>query len=198
MNDYNPTNTAAAECPDVDKNWGAVATPLPPAANAEACSCMMDTLTCTVSDKLDEEDYGDLFGTVCGYADGKYCDGINRNTTDDKTYGAYSMCSASEQLSFALNQYALDVADGCDFEGNAKTKTAVSETPSSCKSLLEQAGTGGTGTLSASPNNNGNGGQQSSKAAATGLTVPQFNAGLFGLGIYVGAAMLSGMAIILL
>jgi hypothetical protein len=201
MNDYNPTNTAAAECPDVGKNWGAVATPLPPAANAEACKCMVDTLTCEVSKDLDEEDYGDLFGTVCGYDDGAHCAGINRNTTDDKPYGAYSMCSAKEQLSFALNHYAKEDSSRCAFKGKAASKTAVSNTPSNCKSLLEQAGEEGTGTLTAAANNNGgggNGGQQSSKAAASGLTVPQFNAGLFGLGIYVGAAVLSGMAVILL
>lgn len=198
MNDYNPTNTAAAECPKVDKSWGAVASPLPPAANAEACTCMMDTLSCTVSDNVDEEDFGEIFGYVCGEADGKYCDGINRNTTNNEQYGAYSMCSAKEQLSFALDQYSKTVPNGCDFEGKAKTKTAKSDVPSNCKSLLEQAGDEGTGTLTASPNNGGQGGQQSSKAAASGLTVPQFNAGLFGLGIYVVGAMLSGMAVILL
>lgn len=199
MNDYNPTNTAAAECPKVDKSWGAIATPLPPAANAEACTCMMDTLSCTIADNVDEEDYGEIFGYVCGQADGKYCAGINRNTTQEETYGAYSMCTAKEQLSFALNQYSGAVPNGCDFEGQAKTKTAKSDVPSNCKSLLEQAGEEGTGTLTASPNNNGGqGGQQSSKAAASGLTVPQFNAGLFGLGIYVVGAMLSGMAVVLL
>jgi hypothetical protein len=196
MNDYNPTNTAASECPDVDKSWNAVATPLPPVVNAQACNCMMDTLSCAVAEDVDEEDYGGVFGFICGEADGKYCDGINRNTTKDKSYGAYSMCSASQQLSFAMNAYADAVPNGCDFEGKAKTKSAASETPSACKALLDQAGAEGTGTLNA-PANNGNGGQQSSKAAAAGLPVPHFNAAFVGLGVYVLAAVFSGMALIL-
>lgn len=197
MNDYNPTNTAAAQCPKVDKDWNAVASPLPPVANAQACSCMMDTLTCAVDDDLEEKKYGDIFGFICGVADGKYCDGINRNTTDNKPYGAYSMCTSSQQLSYAMNAYAKEVANGCDFKGRAQTKTAAKETPSACKTLLDQAGPEGTGALDA-PANNGNGGQQTSKAAAAGLPAPQFNAGIFGLGMYVLTAMLSGMAIILL
>jgi hypothetical protein len=195
MNEYNPTNTAAAKCPDTNTNWGAMASPLPPAANAEACSCMMGTLGCQVNtDELEEDDYGKLFGTVCGYEDGQYCAGINRNTTKGP-YGAWSMCSPMEQLSFALDQYAQKNTDGCDFRGQAKTKTVSSNSPSSCKAIIEQAGAQGTGTLTASPNNGGS--TTPSKGAAAGLTAPRLDSGILGFGVYVGAAVLSGMALIL-
>ncbi|KAF2278392.1 uncharacterized protein EI97DRAFT_359814, partial [Westerdykella ornata] len=196
MNDYNPPANAASKCPNVGKDWAAVADPLPPAANAQACDCMMNTLTCVVSDKLDEEDYGDLFGTVCGYSNGKYCDGINRNVTGGDPYGAYSMCTPKQQLSFALNAYASKVANGCDFQGKAQTKQASSQTPTGCKELLDQAGPQGTGTLTAAPNA-GTAPAGNKKSAATGLSVPQFGSGLFGLGLYVGAAVLSGAAVVL-
>jgi hypothetical protein len=194
MSDYTPTNTAAAKCPDTNSKWAAQATPLPPAANAQACSCMMETLSCKVSDIVDEKKYGDLFGTVCGYSEGKYCEGINKNTTQGP-YGAYSMCSAKEKLSFAFNAYSKEISNGCDFEGAATTKTASEKPASSCEALLAQAGEDGTGSLTGGANGNQT---SSAKGAAAGLTIPRMDTGIFGLGLYVGAAVLSGMALVLM
>lgn len=174
-----------------------MSTPLPPAANEAACSCMMDTLSCAVdTNKADEEeDYGDMFGVICGEEEGKYCAGINRNTTSSQgSYGAWSMCNPTQQLSFILHKYSEAFPDtGCDFDGKAAPKTASSNTPDNCKTMLDQAGPEGTGTVTSSPNNQGS----SSKGAASGLTIPQFSTGVFGLGLYVGAAALSGMALIM-
>jgi hypothetical protein len=195
MSEYNPTNTKAAECPDVGDDWEAVSDPLPPVANAEACDCMMDTLSCVVSDRLSEDSYGELFGVVCGYNDGEYCAGINRNTTNMPDYGAYGMCTPKQQLSFALNQYSNANENGCDFEGQAKTQTAKSSTPSNCKSLLDEAGEDGTGTLTG-PANGGSASSKPSSGAAAGLSTPGVGAGVFGLGAYVAVAMVSGMALV--
>jgi hypothetical protein len=208
MKDYNPTNTAAAKCPATNTEWAAVATPLPPTANKDACSCMMDTLSCVVnSGKVDEKKYGDLFGTVCGYKDGKYCAGINKNMTMGG-YGAYGMCNSTEQLSFALNQYYKDNQqsnDGCNFKGQAMKKAAASSTPSACAGLLKQAGADGTGTVTSAPtstggsSSGGSGGKGgSTTGAAAGLVIPKFESGLIGLSFYIGAAVMSGMAMILL
>lgn len=200
MNSYNPTNTAAAKCPDVNKEWAAVASPLPPSANADACSCMVQTLSCVVNTaKVSEKDYGDVFSTVCGYEDGKFCAGINKNMTLGP-YGAYGMCNATEQLGFALNQYAeANPNGGCDFDGQATSKAPATTTASACADLLKQAGSAGTGTVTSAPTGSGGAaGTGNPKGAAAGLTAPRLEFGLLGLGVYVAAAAMSGMAMILL
>jgi hypothetical protein len=164
---------------------------------------MMDTLSCVVSDKADEEDFGDMFGFVCGLKDGKYCAGINRNSTN-APYGAYGMCTSKEQLSFAVNAYAKAVSGGCNFKGKATTKSAVATpTASGCSGLLKEVGPAGTGSVSApaqaaGDSSNGSSKVSSSEGAAAGLSIPHFSAGFMGLGVYVFGAMASGMAMILL
>ena len=204
MSSYNPSNTAAASCPATNSDWAAAATPLPPVVNSQACDCMTQTLNCVVnSNKVGEDDYADIFGTLCGYEKGKYCAGINRNMTLGN-YGAYSMCNSTQQLGFALSQYfKANPNGGCDFKGQATTKAAASSTASACASLLKEAGTAGTGTVTSSPTGtgaaaSGSGGAKGSPGAAAGLNAPRYENGLFGLGIYVGAAVLSGMAMIVL
>ena len=194
MADYNPTNTAAAECPKVTSGkWEAESDPLPPVANKQLCSCMMETLGCAVSDKATEDDFGDIFGYICGLKDGQYCAGINRNMTAGP-YGAYGMCSAKEQLSFALNTYAKAVPNGCGFKGKASTKTATSS-PSGCSNLLKEAGVSGTGSVTSAPKASGSGSANSTDAgsSASGLVVPGMGMGMAMLG-----AIASGMAMVLL
>jgi len=200
MNDYNPSNTAAAACPKVTSGkWEAVSDPLPPSANSPLCSCMTETLSCVVADNVAEKDYGDMFGFICGEKKGQYCQGINKNATAGP-YGAYGMCSAKEQLNFALNAYAKAVPNGCGFKGKATSKAAVA-TPSAsgCGTLLQAVGAQGTGVVSGGAvQASGSGKPNGSQGAAAGLSVPQFSVGIFGLGLYVIGAMASGMAMILL
>lgn len=195
MSDYNPTNTAAAACPKVTQGkWEAESSPLPPAANSDLCSCMMNTISCQVADKATEDDYADMFGYICGEKNGKYCAGINKNATAGP-YGAYSMCTSKEQLSFVLNAYANAVSGGCAFKGKATTKSAASPT-GSCASLISAVGTAATGVVSSTAKAATSG--SSSAGAATGLSVPQLSFGVFGLGMYVSGAVAAGMAMILL
>lgn len=203
MNAYNPTNTAAASCPKVTVGkWEAVSDPLPPAANAQLCSCMMNTLSCVVADKTSEDDFGDMFGFICGLKNGEYCAGINTNATGGRPYGAYGMCSNKEQLSFAANAYAKAVSGGCNFKGKATTKSAVATpTASGCASLLKAAGASGTGAVSggavASSGSSGSG-SNNKTGAASALSAPVFHAGFITLGMYAVGAVASGMAMILL
>lgn len=204
MDAYKPSNTAAASCPKVTAGkWDALSDPLPPAANAQLCSCMMDTLSCVVADKTTEDDFGDMFGFICGLKGGEYCAGINKNATSSRPYGAYGMCSNKEQLSFAANAYGKAVSGGCNFKGKATTKAAVATpTASGCSSLLKAAGASGTGVVGGGASGSGGSGASGSSGsktgAASGLSAPVFNTGAFSLGMYVVGAITSGMAMILL
>jgi hypothetical protein len=194
---YTPKNTAAATCPDVNSKWGAPSDPLPPAANAELCGCMMDSVSCTVADSVTDKDLGALIDTVCGLEKGKYCAGINTNTTKGP-YGAYGMCAPKEQLAFALDTYyqgQKKAARACDFSASATLKQAATTTASNCQSLMSQAGKEGTGVVAAGAQA---GNPSNSKGAAAGISMSHVQVGSIGLGLYVLGAVASGFAMILL
>ncbi|TID14196.1 carbohydrate-binding module family 43 protein [Venturia nashicola] len=188
---YNPTNSPQA-CPAVQSGvWEAKASPLPPVANPQLCSCMYNSLQCVVKSSQAENTYGTLFNQVCGY--GSSCAGIAA-IASNATYGAYSACNSTQQLSFAFNQYFLSqnkASDACNFGGAATTKAA--STASGCAPLISQAGTAGTGTVTSAASST------ATKKSAAGMTsVPSFNINLFGLGIYVSMAAVVGAGMVLL
>lgn len=198
--EYTPTNTALQACPTIGDDWKAAASPLPPTPNKELCSCMMDSLTCVVKDDISQKELGKLFGVVCGYG---VCDGITANGTTGK-YGAYSMCAAKEQLSFAMNKYYEEqVAKGngaqaCDFGGAATTKSAVTPT-GTCKDLMSQAGADGTGTVTSAPTAGGATAAAASEGAAGPMVAPTaVNFGMLQLGAYIITAFIAGAGMILL
>lgn len=203
-NSYTPTNSPQS-CPATSgDDWLAAATPLPPSPNESLCSCMVKTLGCVVSSSTNSEDYGKLFGQVCGYSQSvghDICAGIEANATTGN-YGAYSMCSASEQLSFAFDQYYQSQnsnSQACDFDGAASTQTAQSA-DSTCQNLMKEAGSAGTGTVSSSGPGQTGGSDSSSgssssgsgnKGAAAGGPVPSVQFTFFALAAgAVGATML--------
>jgi len=196
MGSYNPTNTALSSCPTVGANWGAVASPLPPAANPQLCTCMMASLTCQVNPSTDSDNFEDLFGQVCGYDDGRPCAGIAHNATTG-TFGAYGMCNSTEQLSWAFNAYASsqsNMQQACDFNGAARTK-ASSSAGSSCSALMAEAGPSGQGTVTSSPS----GGAAATSSGAAGIiTVPAMDFGILKMGAYVAGAVVAGASLILL
>lgn len=199
---YTPTNTVPAACPTVDSVWQA-ASNLPPSPNAELCSCMMDTLSCTLKDDVTDEQVGKLFGTVCGF--GNVCEGVVGNATTGK-YGAYSMCEAKQRLAFAMNVYYEqqkakgNAESACDFGGAATTQAAQSPS-GTCASLINEAGSAGTGTVTSSPTG-GSGaaasGSKSSGAAFHQASPLAITVGSWQLGAYILTAVLSGMGMILL
>lgn len=161
---------------------------------------MMDSLTCVVKDDISQKELGKLFGVVCGYG---VCDGIAANGTTGK-YGAYSMCAAKEQLSFAMNKYYEEqVAKGngaqaCDFGGAATTKSAVTPT-GTCKDLMSQAGADGTGTVTSAPTAGGATAAAASEGAAGPMVAPTaVNFGMLQLGAYIITAFIAGVGMILL
>jgi 1,3-beta-glucanosyltransferase GAS1 len=190
---YNPTNTAGQACPTVNATWQAASSPLPPPPSQAVCSCMVSSLTCVASSSLNGTVIGELFAQVCGYP-GNPCAGIARNASTGD-YGPYSMCNATEQLSYAFDTYykgQQSVAGACNF-GGAASVVKPAGAASSCSSVISQATasnpvSGSTGAASTSKKND-----------ASGLT---FGGSLWGgkvlaVGLTV-TAILSGMGIILL
>jgi len=199
---YTVTNTVAQACPPTGADWAA-ASALPPIVNADLCSCMISSLSCVANDGLSGNETAALFNTVCGLQSSA-CDGIAANSTTG-VYGAYSMCSTSQQLSFAFDQYYQSqkkVSTACSFGGNAKTQSG--STSSGCSSLLSQAGTAGTGTVTTAPTGTGSSSGSSSsstttkKSAAGVVVVPRFDTGLLQLGAYLVVAGMASAGMIML
>ncbi|PYI09291.1 putative 1,3-beta-glucanosyltransferase [Aspergillus sclerotiicarbonarius CBS 121057] len=168
---YTPTNTALQSCP-------AVASPLPPTPNTALCDCMDASAGCIVKDNLSSTSYADLFSIVCGYTS---CEGIFHNgTTGD--YGAYSMCTAKQQLNFVLDKYWKEqgkTGSACGFGGEATTTKTVVAT-GTCRVLMEEAG-----TVTSKPTGTGGSGDVSASASAS-------------LGAYVVTAVVAGLGMVLL
>ena len=197
---YTPTNSALQSCPSVGSGWEAKASPLPPSPNSELCSCMSAAAKCVVKDSLASSKYSDLFGVVCGYTD---CSGVTANATTGK-YGAYSMCGAKDQLNFIINRYYEEQgskASACSFGGSA-TVTSTTEAMGTCKALMSQAGSAGTGTVTSQPTASGaaagvSGSASTSKGAAV-VVSPGMVGGGWQVGVYVVSAVMAGVGMILL
>ncbi|RDW82563.1 hypothetical protein BP6252_03675 [Coleophoma cylindrospora] len=193
---YTPTNTVQQDCPAVASTWLVAATGLPPTPNQALCDCMMASLTCKTSSSLKASDVGTLFGQVCAYNNGRPCAGITTNTTTG-VYGAYSMCNATEQLSYAFNAYYQEQgssSQACDFAGNAVTVKAAA-TAASCSSAFAQASvTGSSGTSGGSA-----AASSTKKSSADALYVPKsITMGSYYLVAYMAGMGLLGGAMVLL
>lgn len=200
---YAPTNSAARSCPTVGSTWAA-SSKLPPIANAELCSCMVSSLSCVAASGISSNTTAENFAYLCGLNNGAYCAGITGNGTTG-VYGAYSMCSATEQLSFVMNTYYESqnkAATACSFSGAGKIQKA--STASTCSALLSQAGTSGTGTVTSVATATGGSSSSSSSAASSSqaaagqLSVPAFDNGMFKMGAYIIVAILTGAGMLLL
>lgn len=192
---YTPTNSPQA-CPTVNSTWLAQ-TNLPPTPNAELCSCMVPTLDCVVSDSIEDSQYAQLFGIVCGYG---VCDGITANATTG-TYGLYSFCSSKDKLSYVLNQYYQQQkargngGSACNFAGSA-TLTSGSAATGSCSSLISQASSSGKSGSSSSA---GAAGTSTHKGVAGAVSAPYaVFAGSWQIGAYVIVALISVIGMMML
>lgn len=213
-NAYNPTNTQAMACPSIGASGWEAASALPPTPNPDLCSCMYKALSCVPSDQINNNNIGDFFGVLCGLSDGAQCNGIAANGTTGN-YGAYGMCNPTQQLGWALNNYAsTQGASGntgaCSFSGSATTQAFVTPT-GTCASLLGQAGAQGTGTVTSQPSGTGSSGNSGSGSSGTGSsssssglagptfgTMASLNLGAFQFAVYTIVAVFTGAGMILL
>jgi len=191
---YTPTNTVGQSCPPTGTAWLAASSPLPPVPNQSVCSCMTSSLQCTAKASVlsNSTAIGALFGTVCGLSP-KSCNGVSRNALTG-SYGAYSMCNATDQLNYVLNQYYLSqssAASACDFAGAAQVVKAAGAA-SSCSSLIASAtaaaGSGSTGAASST----------TKKSEAPGVNFGPTFGGKYALGGFTLLAIFSGAGMVLL
>ncbi|KAK3328544.1 putative beta (1-3) glucanosyltransferase gel3p [Cercophora scortea] len=198
MDAYTPTNSPAA-CPDVSKNWAVLGEELPPTPDSTLCECMYNSLTCVPADSVPDKQFGALFNVACGKEG--VCAGISANTTTG-VYGAFSMCSAKQQLAYAMDTYykSLDeAADACNFGGkgviNKDTQVA-----SSCSSGLASASAVNSVAATATAGTSSSGGAAtSSKSFASPLQMQNLlTMGDMAVGLYVAVAMGVGAGMVLL
>lgn len=168
--DVTSTATETMDCPATSQSNWVAATELPPTPDSSVCDCIVDSAACQLSSDVDEDDYGDLFGYVCG-EDSDACNAILANgTTGD--YGAFAGCSPKQQLNYVLNQYYQnndESSSACDFKGSATVLDDVS-TASSCSAYFSAVGSAGTGQISqgSSVDAGTTGGDSKSTATSTG------------------------------
>lgn len=152
-------------CPASASTWKA-ASKLPPTPDKDTCNCMSKTLGCVVSDDVDEEDYGDLYGTVCGEIE---CDSINADGQKGK-YGAFSYCSSKDKLSYVLNEYYEKngkLSSACDFKGSASINKKASA-DKSCSSKISKATKGGSSSSGSSSDSGSGSGSGSGSSSGSG------------------------------
>jgi hypothetical protein len=190
MDAYTPTNSPAA-CPDLNKSWQVKGESLPPTPDASLCECMFASLSCVPASSTSPKDYGDIFNYVCSETPDA-CAGISGNTTSG-VYGAFSMCNATQQLGYVLDQYYKsqnNAAGACDFEGKATIQRGAAD--STCSAALSSASAGATSTSGADS-------QTSSNAAvARGPVKAMFGLADAAVGLYVLMAMGVGAGMVLL
>ena len=183
---FNPTNTAARDCPTVKAAFWDSAENLPPTPNQDVCTCQVNTLKCKVKSGTSNDTIGALFGEVCGL-NSKACASISGNTTTG-TFGAFSMCTAEDQLSIALNAYYLSqnsASDACDFGGNATLSSGTPSAAESCSSLLSSATSAASSGSSATGSST-----KSGKKSDASLVGPSLGVGKFWIGGYVSTVVL--------
>lgn len=150
-------------CPATGSAWKA-STKLPPTPDKEVCDCIADSMKCVVSDDVDEEDYGDLFGFICSKTG---CSDITADGSKGK-YGAVSYCDSKVQLSYMLNKYYEsqdESSSACDFKGSASLKKGA-KTNKSCSSKIASA-TKGSSSSSSSGSSSGSSGSASNSGSSS-------------------------------
>jgi hypothetical protein len=143
---YVVTNAVITSCP-TEAAFSASPT-LPPVVNQQICDCMISSLGCIAKPELDSGTAASLYENICGPSTGK-CPALHGDGSNG-TYGAYSMCTGTERLSWALDVLYRDNALGCQNDENAAVQNS-SSLSLECWNIINQAGESGTGTITSYP-----------------------------------------------
>ncbi|PVU95709.1 hypothetical protein BB559_002628 [Furculomyces boomerangus] len=151
MSSYNPSNKVS-ECPAISDNWR-VSTALPPAPSADACSCMMNSLSCSLDSSFSSTDdaqnkaLGESASVICGLIS---CKDVSYDTVKGD-YGAFSFCNSTQRSSWILNTNFLNqkgASGACNLE-NIKTQVISNpkaKSMSECAKILTKISSGDSGT----------------------------------------------------
>lgn len=176
---YKVTNTVARACPTIDATWQALET-LPPTPNSTLCNCMYSSLSCVAKPGVDTS------AQLCD-SNPSNCLGINKNATSG-TYGAYSACDSTQQISWIMNQDYLSnksTSPSCYYNGRGQIQSVSSAGPQ-CQELLDQAGPLGTGIVTTSIGADQGKSRGLSSAAKAGIAIAvAFVSVLIGVGVFV-------------
>jgi 1,3-beta-glucanosyltransferase GAS1 len=138
---YNPTNVALP-CPMTSPSTWVAATNLPPTPNKELCDCVELSLGCVATGNATTNmtTFLNFLNYLCENL-AVNCSMIEADGNAPGSYGIYSPCNDSVQLSWEMNTYwesQAKVSGACDFSGGATTQST--RPPSgTCASLLDQA-----------------------------------------------------------
>ncbi|KAM5356518.1 hypothetical protein ACJ41O_003164 [Fusarium nematophilum] len=198
--DYSVSGKAAT-CPEQSSTWKANSL-LPPTPDSDLCDCMVKSRECVPAKGLKEKDFGSIFGYICG-EDPEICTAINGNASTG-VYGAYSMCSDSAKLAYVLDAYYQSqnsAADACDFEGDATTQKAASN--STCSDSLAAASSlnaeVATATAAVGSASTGGAEEDDDSFGVHSATVARiFSLGDFAVGAYMVVAGVVGAGMVLL
>ncbi|KAL2670687.1 hypothetical protein Neosp_014480 [[Neocosmospora] mangrovei] len=199
--DYKPSGSAAT-CPDLSETWNANSV-LPRTPDSTLCDCMAASRECVPAKGLKEKSYGEIFGYICGEKP-ELCKGIQANASTG-VYGAYSMCGEADKLAYVLDAYYQDLdkaSTACDFDGQATTQKAASE--SSCKSALASASSinaevaTATAASGASSTSGSDAEDDDSFGIHSASIARVFSLGDFAVGAYVAVAGVVGAGMVLL
>lgn len=162
--DVGSSSTVTLSCPASASTWKASPS-LPPKPDQDVCDCVSSSLQCVLSDKVDEDDYGDFFGTLCGLVN---CSAVSADGDKGK-YGAVSFCSSKDKLSYLLNMYYEDQdqhSSACDFSGSASLRS-TSLLPKSCSAMVSSVSAGAVVTGSSDSSSGSSSGSSSESGSGS-------------------------------
>jgi hypothetical protein len=127
---------------------------LPPIPYNRLCACMMQSLVCVAPPDILSDNQSAMDKMDACKQNGTWCSGVSVDGGLG-TYGAYSVCNATEQASWVLNQQTLStkgslrVDQACTVVGGIKKLAGTLS--NECKALFQQAGPDGTGRITSTP-----------------------------------------------
>jgi 1,3-beta-glucanosyltransferase GAS1 len=124
---------------------------LPPVVSQNICACMVASLGCISKPGLDPAIIAARYQNTCGTTS-ENCPALHGNGANG-TYGAFSICSIEDRLSWALDKLYEYTTGGC-YNDPYAVVTHSSYYPRSganCAEALYEAGPSGTGTITTFP-----------------------------------------------